>query len=328
MNTKLLKLLLLYVALFCIACIQPAFAIAPCDEAIIAMQNNQMVISNINAPHKQIDIYKINFGGGWESISKCNDTCGESTSIVVEPQQQYMVHIKLFSADWRTVCDKKINYTTTDIHQNTPLAIGFSPCADRFFYALRNLLVGVGAQMCGVAPHDSQDVFGEMTDGCYGGTDNTTGRVSFTMFKSANKRSTAPEFRPIRVIWGSKQSVYDYYGVCTPPNLVYELQGTENHIFEAVLVPVNVYKQSPNPSNRSYDEWKTKFSFPINAIASLQGVAVEPPTGYIATNEPANYSNTYSSKGILVRATLTNNKKMDFYLLNNYEGAGTIAWKQ
>jgi mannan endo-1,4-beta-mannosidase len=144
------------------------------------------------------------------------------------------------------------------------LSANFTSCANSFFQAMKNLVANVGTTTCGTGTNLNIDVFGEMTDGCYGGTDNKTGRVSFTMFKSANKRSTAPEFRPIRVIWGSKQSVYDYYGACTPPNLVYELLGTENHIFEAVLVPVNVYKQTTNRYAKLTQTWIEWYLLPVS----------------------------------------------------------------
>jgi mannan endo-1,4-beta-mannosidase len=200
-------------------------------------------------------------------------------------------------------------------------------CANSFLKSLTNLVANVGTQTCGVGNNVNTDVFGEMTDGCFAYGEPKTARVSYTMLKFT-QLALPIQTRGIWVIWSGKKSAYDYYGACTPSPLVYQLpETTENHVFEAILVPVEAYKSSASPATRSFNDWKMSFAVPINTISKVQSVSIEPSTGYIATNDKAKYDNTHSSKGIVVRV-LSRGRTIDCYLLNNYDTAGTLAWKQ
>ena len=199
-------------------------------------------------------------------------------------------------------------------------------CADNFMKSLTELAFDVNIKNCRTTPDSVHVVFGEMTNGCYGGTDNKTARVTYAMFRPANGLPTAD--RGIRVIWSGKKSVYDYYNVCTPPNLVYQLpEATENHVFEAFLIPISAYKSLTGASAKSYSDLK-KSALPRNYLKNIQSVSVEPRTGYIAATEPALYNNNFSSKGIVVHIKLSATKFEDCYLINNYDTAGTVIWKQ
>jgi hypothetical protein len=328
---------------------QVVFCTNPCDNVTIAMINDKLMISNLDSPHIQIDVYKVASGGGWTSVFTCKDNCGEETAVKVELEQNYIVHIKFFSAQWNILCEKKINYSTSllnaakenpiqkkDVTMSPPSGEASSrkdltSCASGFFRSLQNLVAGEGTKKCGISPNISEGVFGQMTDGCYNVSDNPTGRVSYTLFKlkTANKNYAALDLRAVKVIWGAGKSVYDHFGVCTPPNMVYELPiQTQNHDFEAILIPVEWYQSTRDVANQSYDQLK-KSAFPIGQVTNIQSISMEVTTGYIAMKEKSNYDDIYSSKGIVVHAVFAgNNKVIDCYLINNYDALGTIQWKR
>jgi hypothetical protein len=86
------------------------------DGVIIKSNGDKMTVANVRAPHSHIDVYKIMPGGGWQAIFSCNDNCGDHAHVDVEPNQAYLIHVKLFTQDWELMCDKKLNYTTPYHH--------------------------------------------------------------------------------------------------------------------------------------------------------------------------------------------------------------------
>lgn len=86
------------------------------DGVIIKSNGDKMTVANVRAPHSHIDVYKILPGGGWQAIFSCNDNCGDHAHVDVEPNQAYLIHVKLFSHNWELMCDKKLNYTTPSHH--------------------------------------------------------------------------------------------------------------------------------------------------------------------------------------------------------------------
>ncbi len=146
------------------------------------------------------------------------------------------------------------------------------------------------------------------------------GELSFTSFFLPT-----PDANYFRVIWGGAPGNFTYYGACPPDRIIFPLDPiAQNHVFAAKLVKTTQY-QTLSPSARLF--LNIPSLHPADII-SIENPRLEGRGGYIATNEPAGYNNVFSSLGIVVTARLRGGESVDCYLLNNYDGAGTLIWKR
>jgi hypothetical protein len=83
-----------------------------CDEMSINVADKTMSIANFKAPRAHIDVYKVLADGSWTNVFSCNDNCGKTASLGVEPNQKYHIHVKMFSRGWQLQCEKQMDYTT------------------------------------------------------------------------------------------------------------------------------------------------------------------------------------------------------------------------
>ncbi|MBL7815462.1 MAG: hypothetical protein JNL70_10640 [Saprospiraceae bacterium] len=83
-----------------------------CENVVINTSNNVMTIGNLDSPIKHVDVYKVGQGGGWTNVFSCKEKCGKSLNVNVEANQKYIVHVKMFSRDWKMICEKQIEHLT------------------------------------------------------------------------------------------------------------------------------------------------------------------------------------------------------------------------
>jgi 5-formaminoimidazole-4-carboxamide-1-beta-D-ribofuranosyl 5'-monophosphate synthetase len=136
----------------------PSVSDEPCDDLVIETADNNMTISNINAAHSHIDVYKVKGDGGWTNVFTCNDNCGKQALVTVEPKKKYIIHVKMFDANWTKICDKQIEHITT----GEPTEKEETPSCD-------NVTVGVQDGTMTIsnvkAPHSHVDIYKVRTDG-------------------------------------------------------------------------------------------------------------------------------------------------------------------
>jgi putative sterol carrier protein len=85
-----------------------------CEELSISVADKTMSIANLNAARTQLDVYKVGSDGSWSNVFSCNDNCGKAASLVVESNQKYHLHVKMFTRGWQLICEKQMDYTTTE----------------------------------------------------------------------------------------------------------------------------------------------------------------------------------------------------------------------
>jgi hypothetical protein len=193
-----------------------------------------------------------------------------------------------------------------------------SSCTGALIKSFQNLVTRTGTSICNpktAAP----SVSSTMPISCFSNNDGAPGTVSYTAFFYPD-----PTQNFFRVIWGGEIGNFSYYGVCAPSPIIFPLPALQqNHVFAAKLVKVSDYQSMPVAS-RTYDGATGIHPSDIIAITNAR---LEGRGGFIATNEPANYNNLKSSKGIIVSVKLNSGVMADCYILNNYDGAGTVTWK-
>jgi hypothetical protein len=177
----------------------------------------------------------------------------------------------------------------------------------------KKLLTPVGNNVC-TSSNGTITASSTMPLSYYGGT-GAAGTISFSSFVEGTDL--------LRTVFGSKQSEYDYYGVCSPKPIVWDASPNGvNHVFAAKIVTIpNFVAAGANA------EFLKTTGVPIADIASLDCVKIEETNGYAAATENVNYNNMYSSKGILVKVTLKTGVQQYCYLINNYDTSGTLKWK-
>ena len=130
---------------------------------------------------------------------------------------------------------------------------------------------------------------------------------------------------------GSTPDPYNYYAICKPKIERWEIgnNNTQNHVFCFSFVKVVDYQALNLPvADRVFTKLVSK-SILIDDIKEIKFKRIERPEEYIGTSENANYTNVNSSKGLVFQITLkSDNKKHECYLINNYDTAGTIVWKE
>lgn len=136
----------------------PSVSDEPCDAISIETADNTTTIANIKAAHTNIDIYKVRGDGGWTSIFQCNDNCGEQATFKVEPAKNYLVHVKMFDANWTKLCEKQIPFTTSGEADNTET----QPSCDNVTLSIENGMMFINNIK---APHANIDIYKVRADG-------------------------------------------------------------------------------------------------------------------------------------------------------------------
>jgi len=194
-------------------------------------------------------------------------------------------------------------------------------CTQSLLTSFKNLATGVGVRICNTTLK-FPGVSGTMPENCY--SYGKTGIVSYTSFYELERNPAI-----WRVIWGSDPAQFAYYGVCPPEPIIYPRPGgnIENHVFAARLIKKTDYQAFSGP-DKSYNGTLALSAIRIADVTSMSAPVMEESTGHINTAEHDLYDNIYSSKGIVVTVKLKDGSSHACYLLNNYDGAGTVTWKQ
>ncbi len=199
----------------------------------------------------------------------------------------------------------------------TAFRLQIHPGAQSLIQSYRNLVAGTGVSRCGPPPQTYNISSAMQTQGYSHQTG--PGYLTFTSF-------FRDDYNYFRTIWADAVGDFTYYGACSPSPIVFRLPPSiENHVFEARLVSVAAYRISGGPRT-----WPMSGvgEVRVTDIEEIRGVYVEGSSGYIATTEPGNYNSIHSSKGIVIEAMLRGRIAFEkFYLINNYDGAGTVTWK-
>lgn len=193
-------------------------------------------------------------------------------------------------------------------------------CSESLLKSFKNLAGGIGVRNC----HPSNNyptVTGTMPENCFSFQTASLSNITFSSFYVKGN----PEWR---VIWGSLPGNFSYYGACAPDPILFPHPGViENHVFAARLIRKADYMAfAGSPKN-----YAAMIGLPAilpGDVAEIVSVSIEENGGYISINEPADYNNVLSSKGIVVVVRMRDGSIHDCYLINNYDGAGTINWKQ
>ena len=137
-----------------------------------------------------------------------------------------------------------------------------------------------------------------------------------------------PGISEFRVIWGSAPGNFSYYGACAPNPIIFPHPGIiENHVFAAKLIKQSDYKAFAG-SPKDYNTMAAVPSIAPSDIQQIVSVYMEEQGGYISTSEAADYSSILSSKGIVVKVKMKKGPVVLCYIINNYDGGGTIYWKE
>jgi hypothetical protein len=162
------------------------------------------------------------------------------------------------------------------------------------------------------------------------GSKKVYGYVNFTSYVNRTHPS-AVEKNAFHSMWAGK-SLPDAAGysalICPeaiPAIVVYPFSmGAQNHVFEAIFVNPATYKSA---TAKTFLALKNVAIKP-ETIKAINEVYMACPSDYIAQTDNVAYQNPLSSKGILCDLTLTNGSKVTAYIINNYDGGGTLLWKQ
>jgi hypothetical protein len=106
----------------------------------------------------------------------------------------------------------------------------------------------------------------------------------------------------------------------------------DNHVFEAIFVPVSAYQQRKmNVFSFAHAEDAVNpfaaVQIKASDIAKIYDVFMEGTGGYMSLKLPTQYNDAHSSVGLVSEVLLKNGKTVKCYLFNNYDGAGTMIWK-
>ncbi len=233
---------------------------------------------------------------------------------------------------------KKTNERTTAENQNEPTFAApadtkqkssccstnpftLTACSQSLLQSFKNLTASVGVSNC----HPSLNyptVSFAMPENCFSHQTTSASMVTYSSFY-------VPGISEFRVIWGATAASYAYYGACAPSPIIYPHPGgaTENHVFGAKLIKQSDYRAFAGPV-RNYNTMAAVPAMAPSDIKQIISVYLEEKGGYSDTNETADYNNLFSSKGIVVNVKLKSGTTVPCYIINNYDGAGTIYWKE
>jgi hypothetical protein len=193
-----------------------------------------------------------------------------------------------------------------------------TPCAQSLIQSFKNLIAGSGVHNCHPTVNYPTVSFA-MPENCFSWQTTSASMVTYSSFY-------IPATAEFRVIWGSVAGNFSYYGACAPSPIIFPHPGTiENHVFGALLIKQTDYRSFTGTRNYSS---MASISVPIADIREILSAYVEESGGYAGVNENAAYNNLNSSSGILVNVMLRTGTRVVCHIINNYDGAGTIAWKE
>ena len=195
--------------------------------------------------------------------------------------------------------------------------------------AYQNLAKNYGVSVCNLGGNvnfsQAKNVTHAMSASGY--NRGEAGVVTFTAFYYQD--STV-----FRTIWGAEPGSFSYYGACAPNPIIYPFNAnthndsiSQNGLYEARLIPVKDYQAAT--VTKTYLDLKGIGVIKTQDITAIDNIRLEATSGYINTTEPNNYTNLYSSKGFICDVTLIGKSgKTPCYIINNYDGTGTLIWKK
>lgn len=147
-------------------------------------------------------------------------------------------------------------------------------------------------------------------------------------------KSIKPAIASFRTIWMSEadKTRFPICENCYPKPIVLP-EELIDHVFQAVLVPVNTYKLSgildtdyigDSPNGNSI------LDLAINSteIRAINDIFIEETGGFSNINFPVKYSSEYSSVGVICEVILKNNEKLNCYIFNNEDlVSDRFRWK-
>lgn len=199
-----------------------------------------------------------------------------------------------------------------------PATLKVSKATNILIETYKKLLTPVGNNVC-TSGNGTVTASSTMPLSFYGGS-GAAGTISFSSFVEGTDL--------FRTVFGSKQSQYDYYGICAPKQIIWDASlEAVNHVFAAKLVTIQNFVAAGVIASGVNEDFVKVQGVPIADIATIDCVKIEETNGYVAATENANYVNKNSSKGILVKVTLKTGVQQLCYLINNYDTSGTLKWK-
>lgn len=202
-----------------------------------------------------------------------------------------------------------------------------TPCTQSLLQSFKNLTTVTGVSNCHPRLNFPSVSFA-MPENCFAYQTTSASMVTYSSFYIPESKEYPGLGSEFRVIWGGDPGNFSYYGVCPPNPIIFPHPGgaTENHVFGAKLIKQSDYKAFAGPVK----DYNTMAAVPSLVISDIQILAVymEENGGYISTTEAGPYSNLYSSKGIVVSVKQRSGPNVLCYIINNYDGAGTITWKE
>jgi hypothetical protein len=202
-----------------------------------------------------------------------------------------------------------------------------TPCSQSLIQSFKNLTTSTGVNNCHPTLNFPTVSFA-MPENCFAYQTTSASMVTYSSFYIPESKVYPGLSTEFRVIWGASASDFSYYGACPPSPIIFPHPGgaTENHVFGAKLVKQSDYRAFLGPVK----DYNTMLAVPSLAVSEIQILAVymEESGGYISTTEPNLYNNIYSSKGIVVSIKQRSGPNELCYIINNYDAAGTINWKE
>jgi hypothetical protein len=191
-------------------------------------------------------------------------------------------------------------------------------CSQSLLQSFKNLIAGTGVHNCHPTLNYPSVSFA-MPENCFSWQTTSASMVTYSSFY-------IPATSEFRVIWGGAPGNFSYYGVCPPDPIIFPHPGAiENHVFGALLIKQSDYRAFAG--TRDYTNMAS-ISLPVADIREIVSVYVEDSGGYASTNENAAYNNMNSSSGVIVNVILRTGTHVLCNIINNYDGAGTIIWKE
>ncbi len=128
----------------------------------------------------------------------------------------------------------------------------------------------------------------------------------------------------MRTIWADKPAAYDYYGVCPPPTIIFPIPpASGNHVYSAKFVTVANYT-----TEAKHREHSSATGVVTANIQSIDCIKLEEDYGFVAASDNVAFKNILYSKGILALLSMKDGTQIWCYVLNNYDTAGTLKWKE
>jgi hypothetical protein len=192
-------------------------------------------------------------------------------------------------------------------------------CSQSLLQSFKNLIAGTGVHNCHPTLNYPSVSFA-MPENCFSHQTTSASMVTYSSFY-------IPATSEFRVIWGSNPGSFSAYYACAPSPIIFPHPGnsTENHVYGALLIKQTDYRAFAG--TRDYATMAS-ISLPIADIREIVAVYVEDSGGYASTNENAAYNNMNSSSGVIVNVILRTGIHVLCNIINNYDGVGTIIWKE